>query len=461
MKTLSKVDEERLIEGVKSAVDLVDSQDKTPDQAIEKVARDNKWGKDMVSFACHAYNTGRQTAQRETSSATLDKFAEFSLADPAKIAAAIWPKNVKSASDQQQLTGVSADYNAPPGWLGARRHASSMEKAASDVGNDLLAAEPKPEPYAVDPAVKMAKEWSNHVELKKEAEEARVQVSSAHDALVNSFGYLANYFKKHARDRMAFATVEHAVDTYFPKAAKRALDYAYTRNKMKEARAADTQMPNEAISLNSEPFTLVKECMDQGARVSRLRNHEKAAVVAVQSHREGDLAPFVSTPPAAPSEASTSSKYLIAEDTSEKEANFMASIAGSSVADKTKSILDHAMSDAPTEEARKSTYEDLSDPQHEGDLRQIRAQALLAEMMDDDVIGGYEPEKVLNAYNEVSQLMPSGSMQPIIARSLLRRHLQGGIEPFEAKEMTDIEKGVKQNDTPQQSLMGQAANAIV
>jgi hypothetical protein len=460
METLSKTREDELIAGVKAAVDLVDSQGQTPDEAIEKVARDNKWGKDMIRFASHAYNTGRQTAQRETGTSIMDKFAEFALADPAKIVSAVWPKTVKSAADDQQLAGVSDDYASPPAWLDSRQRSTTMEKSAA--ADDILAKQPKPPAYAPDPAVKMAQEHSKHVELQKEATEARVQTSYAHDEMVNALGQLGDYFKKHARDRLSFAAVEHAVATYFPQAAKKALDYAYTRNKMKEARAADTEMPKTAVDLNAAPFTLIKECLDTGARVSRLREFEKEAQAAVQSHREGDLAPFVLTsPPLGDKRASTSSKYLIPEDEPEKEANFLASVAGSSVADKTKSILDHALSDAPTSEARQKTLGELSDPQHLAEMRKIQAQALLAEMMDDEVIGGYEPEKVLNAYNEISQLSPRGAMQPIIARSLLRRHLQGTMEPFEAKEITDIEKGVSQVEAPAQSLIGQAANEIV
>lgn len=459
METLSKAREEDLIEGVKTAVDLVDSQGMSPDEAIEKVARTEKWGKELIRFASHAYNTGRQTAQRETSDSILDKFAAFDLANPDKIISAVWPK-VKSAAVRQQLTGVSADYKAPPAWLDARQQTTTMEKAAA--ADDILAKQPKPEPYAPDPQVKMAREYSKQLELRKEAQAARNQVSQAHDELLNAVGQLGDYFKKFARDRLPFATVEHAVRTYYPAAATKLMDYAYGRNRMKEARAADTKMPSTAVDLNSAPFTLIKKCMDAGAKESRLRIYEKEAQDAVQSHREGDLAPFVPTPPQGGSrETASTSKYLIAEDDPEKGAGFLASVAGSSVADKTKSILDRALSDAPTLEARQSTLSELSDPSHEAELRKIRAQALLSEMMDDEVIGGYEPEKVLNAYNEISQLMPSGAMQPIIARSLLRRHLQGAMEPFEAKEITDIEKGVRQTESPQQALSGQAANALV
>jgi len=459
MQTLSKEREEALVEGVKRAVDLVDNQGLTPDAAIEKVARSNKWGEGMIRFASHAYNTGRQTAQRETNTSILDKFAEFPLADPAKVIEAIYPSSVKSAADLQQETGVSSDYIAPPAWLGRRRKVASMEKAAA--ADDLLARQPRPEPYQPDPRVKMAKTHSQYVELQKEAEEARHQAAVAHESLIGSMGRLAEYFKKQARDRYPFHVVEHAVQTYYPESAGTLMDFAYKRSRLKEARAKDTKLPHVAIDHDAAPFNLIKECIDQGGRVVRLREHHKEAQDAVARFKEGELAPFVAAPPASPEEVKTaSSRYLIDEEPAPaKEAGFMSSVAGSSVADRTKSILDRAMSDAPVQEANYATLEELSDPSHEAELRKIRAQSLLSEMMDDEVIGGYRPEQVLQAYNEISQLSPRGAMQPLIARSLLRRHLQGNMEPFEAKEITDIEKGVGATEGP--NLLGQPANALV
>ena len=460
MKTLSKKREEELIEGVKAAVDLVDSDGMSPDDAIEKVARENKWGKEMVKFASCAYNTGRQTAQRETNNSILDKFAEFALADPDKITKAIWPKEVKSAAVLQAETGISDDYSNPPPWLGARQKAASMEKIAK--ADAKLAEQPKAEPYQPDPMTKAAKTYNQYVELRKEAEEARYQAANAYTGLVGAMGRLGAYFKKFARDRLPFATVEHVANLYFPKSAKVALDYVYIRNKMKEKRAADTSMPTRAIDRSVEPFPMIKKCVNAAIKVARLRRIEKEAADAARQFKEKDLSPFVRTSPRTLANPGTS-KYLIAEDTPvKKAAGFMSSVAGSSVADRTKNILDRALSDAPIQEARQEALTELSDPEHEAELRRIRAQALIAEMMDDPIIGGHDPNEVLRAYNEISQLSPQGAMQPIIARSLLQRHLQGRMEPFEAKEITDIEKGVRGTETPSTAnMLTQPANAII
>jgi hypothetical protein len=455
MKRLSSDSETELIAGVKEAVELVDEHGKTPDEALEKVARENDWGQHMVRFAAHAYNTGKQTAQRETSDESLGKLAEFSIADPDKVVEAIWPKEVKSASVQQSETAVSSDYDASPPWLQSRKVTASREKAASADG--LFAVEKKAEDYQPDPRTKMAKEWNRHLDLKRDAEEARFKAAVATEGVAGEMGRLREYFRKSASDRLPFHVVEHAVQTYFPKAAQALLDYAYEKNNMKEARAKDTPLPADAIDRGSEPFTMIKVCMDLGVRVRRLRGIHKEAGDAVKRHEETDLAPFGWAPQRRAQSQKMASRYLIKDDGSEKAAiGVMGSVLGGALGSQSRGMLDSALSGAPTAgtvEARKGIVNDLNDPRHEAELRQIRAQALLSEMMDDDVIGGHSPENVTSAYNEISQLAPQGSMQPLVLRSLLRRHLQGNVEPFEAQEVADIERKV----APQQNIMGTAA----
>jgi hypothetical protein len=69
-------------------------------------------------------------------------------------------------------------------------------------------------------------------------------------------------------------------------------------------------------------------------------------------------------------------------------------------------------------------------------------------MLNDEVISGYDPDEVISAYNEISELSPRSSVQPAIIRPLLRKHLtQGAIEPFEAAEMADIETKLMKNQS--------------
>ena len=107
---------------------------------------------------------------------------------------------------------------------------------------------------------------------------------------------------------------------------------------------------------------------------------------------------------------------------------------------------------------------DLEDPGHQNEIRKIKAQAMLNQLMTDpdDPISGYEPDKVLQAYNEIASMTPRIAEQPAALRPLLRRRLQGHQEPFEAKEMTDIEKGLSasRQGTPSTNLLSDSPEML-
>ena len=73
MQSLSKSDEQRLLDGVKTAVDLVDNQSFSPNDAIQKVAEQLHYSPGFLKSACNAFNTGRQLAQWNSNESVLDK----------------------------------------------------------------------------------------------------------------------------------------------------------------------------------------------------------------------------------------------------------------------------------------------------------------------------------------------------------------------------------------------------
>ena len=99
-----------------------------------------------------------------------------------------------------------------------------------------------------------------------------------------------------------------------------------------------------------------------------------------------------------------------------------------------------------TDAASSGMSDEMADPDHENAIRRIRAQTMLSDLMsNDEVISGYDPNEVLDAYNEVSQLSPMSATQPALVRPWLRKRLsQGAVEPFEAAEMANVEKTLSQ-----------------
>lgn len=105
----------------------------------------------------------------------------------------------------------------------------------------------------------------------------------------------------------------------------------------------------------------------------------------------------------------------------------------------------------PTSEIESDVISDLLDPAHEAEMQRIKMQAMLTEFMaDDPVISTYEPDDVIEAFNQVAQMTPRASIQPAIMRGQLRKMLQqqDAMEPFEAGQLLDVEKGLKDVATP-------------
>ena len=116
MQTLDSREEQNLLSAIKRAVDLVDGG-MAPDDAITKVARDEKYTPGKIKLVCAACNTGKQTAQREDNKSILDKFAEFPLASADVVIANIYGKSEKNAS----ISEVDAAYSRAPGnWYAER-----------------------------------------------------------------------------------------------------------------------------------------------------------------------------------------------------------------------------------------------------------------------------------------------------------------------------------------------------
>ena len=101
MQSLSKSDEQQLLDGVKMAVSLVDDQGLSPNAALQKVAEELHYSPGFLKAACNAFNTGRQLAQWNANDTVLDKLASFPLADYDAVHDKMWGK------DQEKAAAVS------------------------------------------------------------------------------------------------------------------------------------------------------------------------------------------------------------------------------------------------------------------------------------------------------------------------------------------------------------------
>ena len=88
-------------------------------------------------------------------------------------------------------------------------------------------------------------------------------------------------------------------------------------------------------------------------------------------------------------------------------------------------------------------------------IENIKREAILRELMNDDIISQQDPSEIENSYNALIQLAPNASMIKDIARSVLRQGTAQVIDPHFANSLVELEnnllktKQLGQGQTPQ------------
>jgi hypothetical protein len=437
MKALSKSDEQKLLDGVKLAVDLVDNQGLTPNAALQKVAEDFHYSPGFLKSACNAFNTGRQLAQWETGENVLDKLASFPLADYGAIHDAMWGSSQEKVASYQS-TNLSLQ---PRVWT---YDDEIREELVRSNLNEKQASASIPSTVVVEQETRVVKKAADATEYATRAkEEARRQKTAAEDNLNLRLHLLESYFKKFAYDRLSLAQVQHGAAAYYGTAGKALMDYVAGQFPS-EKRASDYKPSwkgfSEPVNRQAEPYTLIdaaiKAASDLNAKTSKYTEACKKYDSTLQVWNSfqakvasnGETAPdFFHQPPQALTSA------LLSESAEEKKAFLNAA----------RMLADQGSQGA--EASLERQINQLDDPHHINEMRKIRAQTVLTQLMSDpdNPLSGYDPEEVLAAYNDMVQLSPRLADQPAAVGPLLNKRLAGNVEPFEVGETLKLEKSLK------------------
>ena len=446
MQSLSKSDEQLLLDGVKQAVALVDNQDLSPNAAMHKVAEELQYSPGFLKAACNAFNNGRQLAQWNANDSVLDKLASFPLANYDEIHDTMWGTTQEKVASVSSFGPKFDTYEEQSRRELLNMDLSSFEKAASDA--------PEVHPLVADEHADMRSKraYSDFEFARRELEEARREKSSNDDRLNLKMHLLENYFRKFAYDRLPFAQVEHGVATYFGEPGKALMGYIAERFP-REKRASDHQSTwdgfQQPVNRRQEPYTLIADCIKQAKDLYAATVQLAAAEEKFAKAKEG-VAPF-SQPRSPESNGSqpTLTPSLIADGSGEKQANIFGGIAGGMGLGAARSMTEGLGSDP---EARiEKQISELESPDHLNEMRKIRAQTVLTQLMSDpdSPLSGYDPEEVLTASNEMEQLSPRLADQTAAIAPLLNKRLMGNTEPFEVGEQVKLEKGLKDVQAPQ------------
>ena len=283
-----------------------------------------------------------------------------------------------------------------------------------------------------------------------DAEEYRRQKVAAEDKLNLKVHLLESYFSKFAYDRLPLAQVENAAAAYYGKPGAALISYVAGKFPS-EKRASDHQSTwsgfNQPTDRNAEPYTLISECIKQ-AQVHNQMNYWLVEAEEKLAEAKEKTASFIR-----PQSSNKSGSQLILtpsliEETGEKQANLLGGMAGGMGLGLAGSLKGD---DDDRKKEIESQIAELDDPSHLAELRKIRAQTALTQMMSDpeSPISEYDPAEVMQAYNEIVQLSPRLADQPSALAPLLNRKLVGNAEPFEVGEQLKMEESLaKTQATP-------------
>jgi hypothetical protein len=447
MRTLSESDERRLLDGVKSAVSLVDDQGMTPNAALRKVAEQFEYSPGFLKAACNAFNTGRQLAQWNGEDSILDKLASFPLADYDAIHSEMW------GSSNEKTAAVSNSSLRFRTYDDIERQ--TLMQASLPI--EKQAAETEVHPLVADEqAVNRLQKASAVCEFsRRKLEAARAEKTAAEGRLNFKIQELGDYFAKFAHDRLSFAQVEYGAATYFGEAGKALMDCVADRFPNEKRASAYPRQWNgffQPVDRNREPYTMIAAVIKQADAVFETTSAFDVATKKL-AEAEAGLLPFVQPRQVKKATEEVLTTSLIPDAAGEKKADMLSGLAGGFGMGLGAARSFDEQSAGTNEKKLESQIADLESPEHLNELRKIRAQTVLTQMMSDpeNPVSGYDPEEVLHAYNEMVQLSPRLADQPAAVGPLLNKRLAGHTEPFEIGETLKLEQGLKDTQAPPSS----------
>ena len=425
MKTLSPESERQILQALEKVCSLVSDASLSPNAAMTKVAGESKWGPDMVRFASRAYNTGMQTSQYKAASATLDRLASFPLCDAEVVIDNLYGGDRTKAASVATTDGISGDYSRPPRWLA--KPAMTVDKAAADqvygqiLNSNSKSAGDEDESVAYG---RLLSEAQQRVRLLKSAAElARVHDTAARQKFASAVDVVSDVLRRSRLERPSAGEVRDFLVARYPEKIASALYDLLTQTAHLDSNEKAASAPRP-VDVSVEPWQSLHRIASRWApeMIEASTRREEAEKLAADA--EFRFACLFT-----PDRVEPSKRLRF------KEASVIPAKVAYDYEDAVRKTFGTA------DDRVRSAYNTLNDPRHDSKLRAIRSSAVLAEMLQDPVIKGHDPEDVVSAYNEISMMAPRASLQPMAVRTLLRRQMQSHVAPFEVQEVANLEKG--------------------
>lgn len=428
MQLLDKTAEERLMGLLKSAKHDINGGT-SPTEAIFKVAQANSLTPPFVQRMVEAVNTALQLEHLKLAS---DRRAEsFPLANAEDIIAKMYPDEIISPATKAAAVYAPACYDK-------KETTNFNVKVAKLTGVRADYGIKPPEPYAPDPLEKSSSVICRYNLLNKQAEEAVSYAKGRHEDLVRGIHKVAEYFSNSYHT--PFAEVEERVFAQHGENGKLIMDLVHDVCRVKEKRAVLKEQLVRAYPESQDPFHAISDLVNKAAHIGECGNGivsaELAARAFARQHNMTDKFAHLYEDAPANKNSDDLTEITVPFEKAAIDPATIALVGGMNLMGLKE----------PSDSLRRDASLAASDPTHESELQSIKVKSMLNDMVSNDpVLSGHDPHEVFNAYNSLASMSPHAAQQPALMRGALRRMLQqeGVMEPFEAHQMGQIERGLR------------------
>lgn len=438
MRALSKEAEQKLLGAIERAATLV-NEGATPNDAIIKSASDANIPAGHINLMVHAYNTGRTNKQRELGETTLEKAADFQLADANVVMAALYPAHVKTSAELVQNSVISTEYAVSPAGFISRRNAALNKAAAA---KSILPEKTYVPPPRDDHSAAM-RTYSQKQAAKRAADEVRRQATVAHHKAAAAMEELAQYFR--VPGNMTFNDAVREVGLRLGAVGTSTLQ-KIAAVYPQFTKQADTKQPH----FGSLPVVTLVENVIKAVELHNSAASKLAALAQPTAEKKAAPEPVTGSilhdPKNAPLALKVAEVVKKKLDSAPPLTSYSGTmghlgklmrpggISGEMAANDDKST-------DPTKQKQKA-FMRMSDAEHENKLQQIKSRGVLNDLiLNDPVISGYDPHEIASAYNQIAEIAPNFTGSSAAMQALLRKRLEAGqLADFDIKQLIEMEK---------------------
>lgn len=523
MQALSKQAETKLISAIERAASYA-NDGMSPNDAIIKSAGEFDVPAGHVNLMVHAYNTGRTTKQRESGENTLEKAADFQLADADVVLKALYPETVKTSAAIAREQVVSGEYAISPAGMLQRRQNEMRKAAAAKVALPEKTYVPPPR----DEHAAAMRAQSEKIAAQRLAEEKRRQASAAYTESINDMAKLAEYFRRPGSmpftdalrevelrvGETGVAVLNKLAEVYphFSKQASAKANYfgddpvygmvTKVINGIERYNDLKSAVP-ELNTKTAEKKNLEPPAVVTGSVLTAIQKKPvelKSAFDARGAGRWNSAGPGgdadeaaavydavgIGTPPPEP-ERPGMPEYVpdwnhtvpeaperlrdVYGDTrlnnvySRGENSVLGAVSNLLVSPQQAAlgaISKDILGPVDKDKLKRQQYEKLTAPDHETALKNIKAQATLHDLLlNDDIVSSHDPKEVAVAFNEIANAAPGVVDSPAVLQALLRKRLESGqLADFDVKQLLEMDKLKAERDKLRTETMEKERNLV-